>query len=158
MCREAAMVELWVTAVEPYLTLPMPEQWGCFCEMSAASQRLAINVLAGLQVRRHGLRLAAENNVMNDDEGMMGKIFKQRVRELLQPIHVKMIEAEGTWEPEGRMRARLRVALDYARFQGLAPDEKKSVASAAGEKTEAVYLSQVDGFTTAEKKRHNKAV
>ncbi len=116
------MVELWVTAFEPPLARPTSEQWSRFCEMSAASQGLAINVLVGLQVRQHGPRLAAVYDVMNDDEGLTSKIFKQRARALLQPIHQKMIEAEGTCESERKMRARLRVALDYARFQGLVPD------------------------------------
>ncbi len=73
-----------------------------------------------------------------------------------QPIHLKMIEAEGPWTAEKKMRARRRVALDYVRFQGLVPDEKKDIVAAAREKTEAVHLSQVEAFTTAEKRHHNR--
>ncbi len=58
VCREAAMVELWIAAVEPHIAPLTPEQRAHFCEMSPPAQELALNVLAGLQVRNYGERLA----------------------------------------------------------------------------------------------------
>ena len=58
VCREAAKAELWIVAVEPHVAPPTPEQWACFCEMSPPAQRLALNVLVGLQVQKYGEILA----------------------------------------------------------------------------------------------------
>ena len=77
VCREAAMAELWIAAVEPHAAPPTPEQWAQICEMCPPAQRLALNVLVGLQVQKYGESLAER---FGEDKSDVAGVFKRRVR------------------------------------------------------------------------------
>ena len=82
----------------------------------------------------------------------MAETFKRRVRELLEPQHERTVLLEGPREAERMMRSRLRVAVNYARMQGLIPAAKKEEK----EESDVVCYAQVDDFSPEEKKKCSK--
>jgi hypothetical protein len=115
--QQAALAELWLSAVEHQQTLPTREQWGRFEALGKEAQRLCFNVLASKRARQ----LASHE----DGEGNLTSYFEAQLRQLLVPFLADAVVKEGRYKAEESLKDRVRAAIDTSRLLRLLPQAQK---------------------------------
>ncbi len=104
---------------------PSAEQWARWKDMSSETQKLAVNVLTGIQIKLYQLQFEEDHQIEKHDPDRPGSLFKWRMGYLLQHLFAKRTQEKGLWMAARNMRQLVRSALHHAREAGVVVDPRQ---------------------------------